>query len=122
MCVYIGLARLVVTVERLPALAEAARKILDALGYTNVITHLAGETLGWPQEAPYDAILVPAGAPRIPPELVDQLAIGGRLVIPVGTRYEQELYKIIRHGTNNEVHDLGGCRFVPLIANGAWEN
>ena len=115
------LARLVVTVERLPALAEAARKILDSLGYTNIVTHLAGESLGWPQDAPYDAILVTAGAPRVPPELIDQLAIGGRLVIPAGSRYEQELYKIIRHETGNEVHDLGGCRFVPLIAKGAWE-
>ncbi len=115
------LARLVVTVERLPALAEAARRILGSLGYTNIITHLAGESLGWPQDAPYDAILVTAGAPRVPPELIDQLAIGGRLVIPAGSRYEQELYKIIRHETGNEVHDLGGCRFVPLIAKGAWE-
>ncbi|MEK7354151.1 MAG: protein-L-isoaspartate(D-aspartate) O-methyltransferase, partial [Chloroflexota bacterium] len=113
------LARLVITVERLPALAEAARKALDSLGYTNIITYLAGETLGWPQEAPYDAILVTAGAPRVPAELIDQLAIGGRLVIPVGSRYEQELYKIIRHKTNNEVQNLGGCRFVPLIAKGA---
>ena len=115
------LARQVITVERLPALAEAAKKVLDSLGYTNITTHLAGETLGWPEEAPYDAIITTAGAPRIPPELIDQLTIGGRLVIPVGTRYEQELYKIIRHKTKNEIQNLGGCRFVPLIAKGAWE-
>ena len=115
------LARQVITVERLPALAEAAKKVLDSLGYTNIITHLARETLGWPEEAPYDAIITTAGAPRIPPELIDQLTIGGRLVIPVGTRYEQELYKIIRHKTKNEIQDLGGCRFVSLIGKGAWE-
>ena len=115
------LARLVVTVERLPALAEAARKVLDSLAYLNIIAHLAGETLGWPEEAPYDAIIATAGAPRIPSELIDQLAIGGRLVIPVGTRYEQELYKVIRRGDKNEIQDLGGCRFVSLIGKGAWE-
>ena len=115
------LARLVITVERLPALAEAAKKVLNSLGYTNIITHLAEETLGWPAEAPYDAIIATAGAPRIPPELIDQLAIGGRLVIPVGTRYEQELYKVIRHKAKDEIQDLGGCRFVSLIGKGAWE-
>lgn len=115
------LARLVVTVERLPALAEAAKKVLDSLGYTNIITHLAGETLGWPEEAPYDAIITTAGAPKIPPELIDQLAIGGRLVIPVGSRYVQELYKITRNKKKNVIQDLGGCRFVSLIGKGAWE-
>ena len=115
------LARLVVSVERLPALAVAARKVLDSLGYTNIVTHLAGETLGWPEDAPYDAIITTAGAPRIPPELVDQLAIDGRLVIPVGTRYEQELYKLTRRKTKNEIQDLGGVRFVSLIGKGAWE-
>jgi protein-L-isoaspartate(D-aspartate) O-methyltransferase len=115
------LARLVVSVERLPALAEMAKKVLDNLGYANIITHLAGETLGWPEEAPYDAIIATAGAPRIPPELIDQLAIGGRLVIPVGSRYEQELYRVTRRKTKNEIQDLGGCRFVSLIGKGAWE-
>jgi protein-L-isoaspartate(D-aspartate) O-methyltransferase len=114
------LTRSVITVERLPDLAERAKKILADLGYTNIVTHLAGETLGWLEDAPYDAIIVTAGAPRIPSELVDQLALGGRLVIPVGSRYEQELIKIIRCKTNNEVHNLGACRFVPLIAKGAW--
>ena len=116
------LARLVVTVERLPALAEAARKVLNSLGYTNIVYHQAGETLGWPGEAPYDAIIATAGAPRIPPELIDQLAIGGRLVIPVGARYEQELYKVTRHRDKNEIQDLGSCRFVSLIGKGAWED
>src|SRR3972149_4339388 len=68
------LARLVITVERLPALAERAKSVLDSLGYTNIVIHLAKETLGWPQEAPYDAIIATAGAPTVPPDLVAQLA------------------------------------------------
>lgn len=115
------LARSVVTVERLPALAEAAGKLLNSLGYVNIAVHLAGETLGWPEEAPYDAIIVTAGAPRVPPELVAQLATGGRMVIPVGSRYEQKLYKITRQSQQNVVQDLGGCRFVSLIGDGAWQ-
>jgi len=115
------LARLVVTVERLPTLAEAARKLLDSLGYTNIETHLSEETLGWPKAAPYDAIMVTAGAPEIPHDLIAQLAIGGRLVMPVGSRYLQELYKITRRPKKNKIQDLGGCRFVSLIGKGAWE-
>ena len=115
------LARLVVTVERLPALAKAAKKVLDSLGYTNIETHLSEETLGWPKAAPYDAIMVTAGAPEVPPDLLAQLAIGGRLVVPVGSRYFQELYKITRQRKKNKIQDLGGCRFVSLIGKGAWE-
>jgi len=115
------LARFVVTVERLPPLAEAARKVLDSLGYSNIEIHLSEETLGWPKEAPYDAIMVTAGAPTVPPDLLAQLAIGGRLVIPVGSRYVQELYKITRQRKKNKVQNLGGCRFVSLIGKGAWE-
>ena len=115
------LARLVITVERLPALAKAARRVLDSLGYTNVRVNLAEETSGWPAEAPYDAIIVTAGAPRVPEALLEQLVIGGRLVIPVGSRYEQELYKVIKRRKKNIVQNLGGCRFVPLIGEDAWE-
>jgi len=115
------LARLVVTVERLPTLAETAKKVLDNLGYTNIKVYQAQQTLGWPEEAPYDAIIATAGAPRVPPELLAQLAIGGRMVIPVGSRYVQELYKITRHRKKNTIQNLGGCRFVALIGKGAWE-
>jgi len=115
------LARSVITVERLPALAESARKALDSLGYTNVEVHLTEEAIGWPAEAPYDAIMVTAGAPKTPPDLLAQLAIGGRMVIPVGSRYVQELCKITRGRKKNIVQNLGGCRFVSLIGQDAWE-
>jgi len=115
------LARSVITLERLPALVETAKKVLDRLGYTNIEVHLAGETLGRQREAPYDAIMVTAGAPRVPIDLLAQLVIDGRLVVPVGSRYIQELYKITKHRGENVVEDLGGCRFVSLIGKDAWE-
>jgi len=77
------LARLVITVERLPTLAEAANEVLNSLGYNNIVVHLAQETLGWPEEAPYDAIIATAGAPGVPPDLLAQLAIG--LALCAGT-------------------------------------
>ena len=115
------LARSVITVERLPALAEGAKRVLNSLGYTNIIVHLAEETLGWQSEAPYDAIMVTAGAPRVPTDLLAQLAISGRMVIPVGSRYVQELYKITKRRKKNIVENLGGCRFVSLVGKDAWE-
>ncbi|GAI65820.1 unnamed protein product, partial [marine sediment metagenome] len=115
------LARLVITVERLPTLTERAKRVLDSLGYTNVVVYLAEKTLGWQAEAPYDAIMVTAGAPRVPVDLLTQLAIGGRLVIPIGSRYVQELYKVTKRRKKNIVQNLGGCRFVSLIGEGAWE-
>ncbi len=115
------LARWVVTVERLPALAETARQVLTSLGYSNIETHLAEGTLGWQRGAPYEAILATAAAPQVPDRLLAQLAIGGRLVIPVGPRHLQELYKITRRENKNTVRNLGSCRFVSLIGNGAWK-
>jgi len=115
------LARQVITVERIPALTESAKRVLDSLGYKNIAVHLAEETLGWEKEAPYDAIMVTAGAPKVPKELIAQLAIGGRMIIPVGSRYLQELSKITRHKKGYSVVSLGGCRFVALIGKGAWK-
>jgi len=115
------LAKEVITVERLPALVEGTRRVLDKLGYTNVTVHVAEEALGWKREAPYDAIIVTAAAPKVPSELVAQLRIGGRMVIPVGSRHVQELCKIVRRTDKNIVENLGGCRFVPLIGKGAWD-
>ena len=116
------LAGRVITVERVSPLAESARKVLDSLGYTNIEIHLAGETLGWKQSAPYDAIMVTAGAPGIPDDLLSQLAIGGRMIIPVGSRYIQELCKVTKRQVKNQVEKLCGCRFVALIGKNAWEN
>ena len=115
------LARLVITVERLPALTEGTKGVLNSLGYTNIVVHLAEKTLGWQADAPYDAIMVTAGAPTVPVDLLAQLAIGGRLVIPIGSRYVQELCKVTKRRKKNIVQNLGGCRFVPLIGEGAWE-
>ena len=115
------LARRVITTERLAPLAEAARKVLNSLGYSNLEVHLAEETLGWQHEAPYEAIIVTAAAPRVPADLLAQLAIGGRLVIPVGSRYVQELIKVTKRRGKNVVQNLGGCRFVSLIGKDAWE-
>ena len=114
------LSRLVVSTERLSQLLEIARKSLNSLGYKNIELHLAEETLGWKANAPYDAIITTAAAPRIPEELVAQLKIGGRMIIPVGSRYIQELCKLIRRRNRNEVKNLGACRFVSLIGKGAF--
>jgi protein-L-isoaspartate(D-aspartate) O-methyltransferase len=115
------LAAKVVSTERIPQLIDSATKVLDRLGYTNIEIHLTEETLGWPQGAPYDAIIVTAGAPDIPEVLVDQLAPAGRLVIPVGSRWEQELLRITKTESGNRIDRLGGCRFVPLIGINAWD-
>jgi protein-L-isoaspartate(D-aspartate) O-methyltransferase len=115
------LAQEVVTVECIPALAESARQVLDKLGYSNIEVHVAGRTLGWPDGAPYDAIIVSAGAPTVPQVLVEQLASNGRLVIPVGSRWQQELLRVTKLRKGNEIENLGGCYFVPLIGEGAWE-
>lgn len=115
------LAQKVVTVECIPELEESARQVLDKLGYCNIEAHIAGKTLGWPEEAPYDAIIVSAGAPSVPQVLLEQLAWKGRLVIPVGSRWQQDLLKVTKYQKGNRVENLGGCYFVPLIGEGAWE-
>jgi len=114
------LSRWVVSVERFPSLLEGAKRVLESLGYTNVNLHLAQETLGWPEEAPYQAILVTAGAPVVPQDLLNQLEIGGRLVIPVGSRFEQDLLQITKIEKGFTTHQLGPCRFVPLVGKRAW--
>jgi len=116
------LAQKVVTVECIPELAESARQVLDKLGYFNIEVHVVGKTLGWPEEAPYDAIIVSAGAPTVPQVLVEQLTWNGRLVIPVGSRWQQELLRVTKLRKGNEIENLGGCYFVPLIGEGAWED
>ncbi len=115
------LAQKVVTVECIPELAESAKRVLNRLGYSNIEVHIAVKILGWPEGAPYDAIIVSAGAPTVPQVLLDQLAWNGRLVIPVGSRWQQELLRVTKLKKRNEIENLGGCYFVPLIGKGAWE-
>jgi protein-L-isoaspartate(D-aspartate) O-methyltransferase len=115
------LAREIISTERVPALVESARAVLDNLGYKNIRLYPAEENLGRIQDAPYDAIMVTAGAPQIPDDLVSQLATGGHMIIPVGTRYLQELCKITKYPEKNAVTNLGGCRFVSLIGKDAWD-
>jgi len=115
------LAGEVVSVERVPELTQTAADLLKELGYDNVRVHQAGDDLGYPEEAPYDAIIVTAGAPEVPQVLVDQLAPGGRLVIPVGSRQLQQLVRATKHDYGVSLEQLGECRFVPLIAErGGW--
>ncbi len=115
------LAQKVVTVECIPELAESAKQVLDKLGYSNIEIHVAGKTLGWPEGAPYDAIIVSAGAPSVPQVLLEQLTWEGRLVIPVGSQWQQDLLKVTKLRKGNRIESLGGCYFVPLIGEGAWE-
>ena len=114
------LSKWVVTVERHQKLLEKAQNVLALLDIKNIEFHPAGKALGWPEGAPYDAIIVTAGAPNVPRELTDQLALDGRLVIPVGSRFEQELIKVVKRKEGPESTNLGGCRFVPLIGDSAW--
>ena len=115
------LAGRVVTVERVPSLTARARSALEALGYGDrVAVHPAGDALGRPDDGPYDAILVTAGSPKVSGQLLRQMAPGGRLVIPVGSREEQELLRVDRTEHAFSIRRLGPCRFVPLIGSGAW--
>jgi protein-L-isoaspartate(D-aspartate) O-methyltransferase len=116
-----SLAREVVTVERIPELALSAAARLARLGYDNVHVHQGDGTLGWPINAPYEAICVAAGAPRPPQALLEQLAIGGRLVIPHGDAENQRLVRITRKDQLTYAEeDLGNVRFVPLIGDQGW--
>jgi protein-L-isoaspartate(D-aspartate) O-methyltransferase len=116
-----AIAREVETIERIPLLATTAADRLARLGFTNVHVHVADGTLGWPAGAPYEAICVAAGAPRTPQALLDQLAIGGRLVIPQGPADHQRLLRITRRdNTHFDSEDLGYVRFVPLVGVEGW--
>jgi protein-L-isoaspartate(D-aspartate) O-methyltransferase len=115
------LADRVYTVERIRSLALKARKSLDSLGLLNVNLKIDDGSGGWEVEAPFDAILVTAGAPDIPQTLIDQLNVGGRLVIPVGDQYEQVLVRIVKHPDGSVTReDSVNCRFVKLIGKLGW--
>ena len=116
------LAEKVFSIERIRSLAIKARQLLYELGYFNVEIKIFDGTHGWMEEAPFDAIIVTAGAPNIPQPLLDQLAIDGRLVIPVGDAYAQDLMRVTKTKEGIKKEDLGGCRFVKLIGRYGWEN
>ena len=116
-----GLADVVVTVERHPDLAEAAAANLEAAGPGDVVVVEGDGSVGWPELAPYDAIVVTAAGPTIPPSLVAQLADGGRLVMPVGARRgAQQLVRVRRRGAHLSEEDLGPVAFVPLVGDEGW--
>ena len=110
------------TIERIPALFTAARDAINKAGATNVSMLLGDGTVGWREYAPYDAILVSAGGPSIPPALVEQLAEGGRMLIPVGGKDEQTLKLVTRRGGETEITDIAPVRFVPLLGTQGWEH
>lgn len=113
----------VFTVERFEPLSEAARRILDGLDVDNVHYRVGDGSLGWPEEGPFDGILVTAGAPRVPDVLKEQVSDdGGRLVIPVGPRSTQELVRYVKEGTEIVAEHLMACRFVPLVGEEGWED
>jgi protein-L-isoaspartate(D-aspartate) O-methyltransferase len=111
----------VVTIERHHSLAEKAREALRGLGYSNIEVVEGDGTRGVPERAPYDAILVAAGAPVVPASLKEQLADGGRLVIPVSVNEHQDLLVVTRRGDTYEEQNLGGVRFVPLLGEEGWD-
>lgn len=114
------LAREVIAVEARPMLARTARERLSQLGYSNVRVEIGDGTLGWPPGAPYDGILVAAAAPMVPPPLIEQLADGGRLVIPLGSAEHQELFRVRKQAGRIVQQALFACRFVPLVGRYAW--
>jgi protein-L-isoaspartate(D-aspartate) O-methyltransferase len=116
------LAAEVHTVETHASLAVAARRRLARLGYSNVHVYISDGTLGLPAAAPFDAIVVTAAAPRVPPPLIEQLAEGGRLVIPVGQADQQELLQVRKSGGKTTSRVLHYCRFVPLVGRYGWRN
>lgn len=111
----------VYSVERFGTIAAKTRKLLDGLGYHNVMIIIGDGTRGYPQKAPYDGIIVTAAAPFVPETLVSQLKDGGRMIIPVGGEQNQELLKVVKQGGRTQQQSLGGCRFVKLIGEHGWE-
>ena len=115
------LADKIYSIERIRSLSVKARRILDDLGYFNVVLKVSDGTVGLKEEAPFEVIIVTAGSPDVPQPLVDQLAMGGRLVVPVGDRYTQSLMRIVRGKEGITKTDLGGCRFVNLLGRHGWK-
>ncbi len=116
------LSKTVYTIERILPLMESARRRLQEMGYTNVFFKAFDGTLGWKEFEPYDAIMVTAGAPKVPEPLKEQLAEGGRMIIPVGNKFSQDLIKVTRVKNTFRERNLGGCRFVDLIGLHGWKD
>lgn len=115
------LAREVYSIERIPELAEKAEGLLSRLGYENVSIRVGDGSEGWSEKAPFDAIIVAAGAPEIPDPLVEQLGAGGRLVIPIGSAHHQTLCTVKKERDEIRKEEGTGCVFVPLIGTFGWE-
>ena len=116
------LADAVYTVERIELLLEKSKDLLQSLGYKNIFFKAYDGTLGWEDFAPFDAIMVTAGAPKVPDPLLKQLADGGRIIIPIGNKYSQDLIKVTRVKDRFVEKNLGGCRFVDLIGEHGWKD
>ena len=112
----------VFSVEKLRALSRKTRALLDRLQYHNIALHVGDGTVGWSEHAPYDAIIVTAGAPQLPKPLLDQLSLNGRLVIPVGDEKSQILVRVKRAESAFEEEQLGECRFVKLLGKYGWRD
>ncbi|MGW8325472.1 MAG: protein-L-isoaspartate(D-aspartate) O-methyltransferase [Desulfobacterales bacterium] len=110
----------VYTIEKIYPLYTKSRKLFDKLHYHNIVTKYSDGTSGWEDESPFDGIIVTAGSPGIPKPLVSQLAVGGRMVIPVGDLYSQELIKLYKDEHGIRKTNLGGCRFVKLVGEYGW--
>ena len=112
----------VYTIERILPLLEKSKSLLQSLGYANIYFKAYDGTLGWEDFAPFDAIMVTAGAPKIPEPLRRQLANGGRMIIPIGDKFSQDLIKVTRAKDRFTEENLGGCRFVDLIGTHGWKD
>jgi protein-L-isoaspartate(D-aspartate) O-methyltransferase len=111
----------VYTIERIRALYLHVRRLFDELRLFNVVTRYGDGSKGWEEESPFNAIIITAGAPKIPAILVNQLAVGGRLVAPIGNPHSQELIKLVKDKTGIRQSNLGGCRFVKLVGEHGWQ-
>ena len=116
------IARRVCSIERLPRLAQRARAVLDGLGYSNVWVRVGSGTLGWPDEAPFDRIVVTAGGPSVPPPLFEQLSAGGIMILPLGDLEAQTLTVVENVNGSMRLTPHGDCKFVRLVGKYAWDN
>jgi protein-L-isoaspartate(D-aspartate) O-methyltransferase len=110
----------VYSIERIHSLYVRSRKLFDKLGYHNIVTRYSDGTTGWRDQGLFDAIIVTAGSPEIPAVLINQLTIGGRMVIPVGSQHSQDLIKLVREKNGIHQTNMGGCRFVKLVGEHGW--